>query len=70
MGLEGAVRLGMRDKLAAIADETERKAAFDGMVKALYEKGKAVNAATFFEIDDIIRPSETRERISMILRSL
>ncbi len=29
MGLEGAVRLGMRRELEAIADETERQAAFD-----------------------------------------
>src|SRR6516162_3738666 len=52
MGLEGAVRLGFRRELDAIEDEQERQAAFDRMVARAYEHGKALNVATYFEIDD------------------
>ena len=37
MGLEGAVKLGYRDKLAAIADPEERRKVYDEMVAELYE---------------------------------
>jgi acetyl-CoA carboxylase carboxyltransferase component len=60
MGLEGAVRLGFRDQLAAIEDDAEREQAFEAMVAAAYEKGKAISTASVFEIDDVIDPSETR----------
>lgn len=70
MGIEGAVRLGNRDALAAIEDETARREAFEAMVEALYEKGKALNAAAFFEIDDVIKPSETRARLIAVLNSI
>ena len=43
MGLEGAVKLGYRNELAAIDDPAERKALFDEMVERMYEHGKAVN---------------------------
>ena len=39
------------------------------MVEKLYENGKAVSTATFFEIDDVIDPAETRNWISMALRA-
>jgi hypothetical protein len=32
------------------------------MVAEMYENGKALNAATFFEFDDVIDPIETRRR--------
>lgn len=63
MGLEGAVRLGMRDQLAAIEDETRRAEEFQRQVDSLYDKGRALNAAAFFEFDDVIEPGETRNRI-------
>ncbi len=64
MGLEGAVRLGYREKLAAIEDAEEREATFQTLVDELYEKGKALSAASLFEIDDVIDPVETRQWIS------
>jgi acetyl-CoA carboxylase carboxyltransferase component len=64
MGLEGAVRLGFRRELEAIADPAERQAAFDGLVAAAYEQGRALSAATVFEIDDVIDPAETRRWIT------
>ncbi len=64
MGLEGAVRLGFRRELEAIADPQERQAAFDRMVAASYEHGKALNLATAFEIDDVVDPADTRRWIA------
>ena len=70
MGLEGAVRLGYRKELAAISDPQERQAAFETMVDAAYQRGKAINMASFMEIDDVIDPLETRRWIMQGLRSI
>jgi len=61
MGLEGAVKLGFRKELAA-ADDPE--ALFTEMVGLAYEHGKAVNAASVFELDDVIDPADTRRWIT------
>jgi acetyl/propionyl-CoA carboxylase alpha subunit/acetyl-CoA carboxylase carboxyltransferase component len=63
MGLEGAVKLGYRNEIAAIDDPPKRKAYFDEMVARMYEHGKAVNIASAFEIDDVIDPMESRRWI-------
>jgi acetyl-CoA carboxylase carboxyltransferase component len=63
MGLEGAVRLGFRRELEAVADEAEREEVFARMVAAAYQHGRALNVASHFEIDDVIDPAETRGRI-------
>jgi len=68
MGLEGAVRLGYRKELAAVEDAHERKALFDHMVADAYEGGKALNMATFLEIDDVIDPADSRRWIVSGLR--
>jgi acetyl-CoA carboxylase carboxyltransferase component len=70
MGLEGAVRLGYRKELAAIADAQERQARFESMVDAAYERGQALNMASFLEIDDVIDPMETRHWLVRGLHSL
>jgi acetyl-CoA carboxylase carboxyltransferase component len=67
MGLEGAVRLGFRRELEAIEDDEERAAAFDAMVARAYEQGKAINAASYFEIDDVIDPADSRRWITSML---
>ncbi|MDD9369960.1 MAG: carboxyl transferase domain-containing protein, partial [Acidimicrobiales bacterium] len=69
MGLEGAVRLGYRKELAAIDDDTEREEAFQRMVDAAYEHGKALNSASHFEIDDVIDPADSRRWITTMLAS-
>ena len=66
MGLEGAVRLGMRRELDAIADPDERAQAFDQAVAAAYEKGKGLNMAAYFEIDDVIDPADSRRWIATL----
>jgi acetyl-CoA carboxylase carboxyltransferase component len=70
MGLEGAVKLGYRNELAAISDPAERKAKYDEMVARSYERGKALSAATLFEFDEVIDPAETRKWIMAGLRSV
>lgn len=70
MGLEGAVRLGYAKELATIADPNERNALYDKMVAAAYEQGKAINMASFLEIDDVIDPLETRQWFMRGLRSV
>jgi acetyl/propionyl-CoA carboxylase alpha subunit/acetyl-CoA carboxylase carboxyltransferase component len=69
MGLEGAVKLGYRNELAALADPAERKNLYDQMVARMYEHGKAVNTASTFEIDDVIDPAESRRWIMAALQS-
>jgi acetyl-CoA carboxylase carboxyltransferase component len=66
MGLEGAVRLGMRRELEAIADPQERERAFTEMVAAAYERGRGLNMAAYGEIDDVIDPAETRRWIGTL----
>jgi acetyl-CoA carboxylase carboxyltransferase component len=70
MGLEGAVKLGYRNELAAIADPAERRAKYDEMVARSYERGKALSAATLFEFDEVIDPADTRRWIMGGLKSL
>ncbi|HEV3054027.1 MAG TPA: carboxyl transferase domain-containing protein [Solirubrobacteraceae bacterium] len=67
MGLEGAVKLGMRRELEAIEDAAERERAFDAAVKAAYDRGKGISMAEYFEIDDVIDPADTRRWITMLL---
>jgi acetyl-CoA carboxylase carboxyltransferase component len=69
MGLEGAVRLAYRKELAAIEDPEARQARYQELVDELYAQGKALNAAGFVELDDVIDPAETRRWISQGLRN-
>jgi acetyl-CoA carboxylase carboxyltransferase component len=69
MGLEGAVRLGFRKELDAIDDPIERERTFEEMVERMYTHGKALNAATHFELDDVIDPAESRRWITTMLAS-
>jgi acetyl-CoA carboxylase carboxyltransferase component len=67
MGLEGAVRLGLRKELEAIDDDAEREQRVRDMTAAAEENAKALNAAQLFEIDDVIDPAETRGLIASTL---
>lgn len=69
MGLEGAVKLGFRKELEAVSDPQQRDELFRTMVADMYERGKAVNNATFFEFDDVIDPAQSRQWIMTALRS-
>lgn len=67
MGLEGAVRLGFAKELAAQPDDTARQALFDKLVAKAYENGKALNMASYLEIDAVIDPADSR---TWLLRGL
>ena len=69
MNLEGAVRLGWRHELEAAADEQARADLFQRLLAAAYERGSALNAAMLFEVDDVIDPADTRDRLAQALRS-
>jgi acetyl-CoA carboxylase carboxyltransferase component len=64
MGLEGAVRLGYRKELEAVADPAERQARYEKLVAESYERGKALSVATVIEVDDVIDPADTRRWIT------
>jgi acetyl-CoA carboxylase carboxyltransferase component len=66
MGLEGAVRLGMRRELDAIEDAVERERLYEQMVAAAYERGQGVNMAAYGEIDDVIDPADSRRWIATL----
>jgi acetyl-CoA carboxylase carboxyltransferase component len=66
MGLEGAVRLGMRRELEAIDDPDERERAFQATVAAAYERGRGVNMAAYGEIDEVIDPAYSRRWIATL----
>ncbi|MDK3256565.1 acetyl-CoA carboxylase family protein [Blastococcus capsensis] len=70
MGLEGAVRLGMRRELAAIEDDAERAAFYDAAVASAYENGRGLNVAAHWEIDDVIDPAGTRRWIATLTREV
>ena len=63
MGLEGAVRLGFKKQLDSISDEADRQEFFETAVGRMYEKGKALNAASQLEFDAVIDPARTRAHI-------
>jgi acetyl-CoA carboxylase carboxyltransferase component len=67
MGLEGAVRLGLRKELEAVADDEEREQRVRQATAAAQENAKALNAAALFEIDDVIDPADTRRIIAETL---
>jgi acetyl-CoA carboxylase carboxyltransferase component len=67
MGLEGAVQLGYRKELEAETDPEARRTLFNNLVAAAYRNGKALNAASQFEIDDVIDPADTRRKLVGVL---
>jgi acetyl-CoA carboxylase carboxyltransferase component len=66
MGLEGAVRLGMRRELEAIEDAQERERVFQATVAAAYERGRGINMAAYGEIDDVIDPADSPRWIDQL----
>jgi acetyl-CoA carboxylase carboxyltransferase component len=70
MGVEGAVRLALRKELEAIDDEAEREARVQELVAQVRSQSGALTMAGVFEIDDVIDPAETRERITAALRTV
>jgi acetyl/propionyl-CoA carboxylase alpha subunit/acetyl-CoA carboxylase carboxyltransferase component len=70
MGLEGSVKLGFRNEIAAIQDPEERRRFFAELVERAYARGKALNQASLFEVDDAVDPAETRGWLTGLLASI
>ena len=65
MGLEGAVKLGFRRRAGGRSPtRPSARPLYEEMVARAYEHGKALNVATYFEIDDVIDPADSRRRIT------
>jgi acetyl-CoA carboxylase carboxyltransferase component len=70
MGLEGAVRAGFRKELEAVKDPQEREALYERLLALAYERGKAINMASYLEIDAVIDPADTRRWITEGLKAV
>ncbi|MBL8357577.1 MAG: ATP-grasp domain-containing protein [Delftia acidovorans] len=70
MGIDGAVRLAYRRELEALEDPAEKDAFFKARTDEIYAQGKALNVASYNEIDDVIDPAQTREWLLAMLARL
>jgi len=61
------VKLGFSKELMAIADSNERDAKTQEMIDEMYTRGRGLNVATHFEIDDVIDPADSRRWIQTLL---
>ena len=66
MGLEGAVRLGMRRELEAIEDPDERERVFEADGRRRLRARPGLNMAAYGEIDDVIDPADSRRWIATL----
>jgi acetyl-CoA carboxylase carboxyltransferase component len=69
MGIEGAIKAGFKKELAAIEDGQEREKLYEQLVAQLRERGKAINMASYLEIDSVIDPADTRKWITQGIKS-
>ena len=70
MGLEGAVKVGFKKEIEAVSNPDEREALYHKLVDRMYEQGKAINMASYMEIDSVIDPAETRRWLMRGLKSV
>ncbi|MGB0522233.1 MAG: acyl-CoA carboxylase subunit beta [Flammeovirgaceae bacterium] len=70
MGLEGAVKLGFRKELEKLENPQEQEALYDKLVHEAYQKGKAIQAASSLEFDEVIDPKDSRTWIVNALTSI
>ena len=69
MNLEGAVRLGFRARARGHRRSGWASGRVRRLVAAAHERGRALNVATYFEIDDVIDPAESRRLIANTIRA-
>lgn len=67
MGLEGAVKLGFKNELAAVQDPIARTALYEKLLAQQYQKGQAQEVASVLEIDAVIAPADTRKTLLLAL---
>jgi acetyl/propionyl-CoA carboxylase alpha subunit/acetyl-CoA carboxylase carboxyltransferase component len=67
MGPEGAARLGYRKELESVPEGSQRDAEVRRLADEYQDQGRAINAASVFEIDDVIDPAQTRAWVIGVL---
>jgi len=70
MGLEGYVKAGFKKELEAVKDPQKREALYEKLLGQLYQRGKAINMASYLEIDAVIDPADTRKWIMQGLKAV
>jgi acetyl-CoA carboxylase carboxyltransferase component len=70
MGLEGFVRAGFRKELEEVKTPQEQEALYEKLLASLYDRGKAINIASYLEIDAVIDPADTRRWITEGLKAV
>ncbi len=70
MGIEGAVRLGLRKQLEAIEDPAQREQLFQAAVRETYDRGTAISMASDVAIDGVSDPADTRAWIVRGVKSV
>ena len=70
MGIEGAIKHAFRKELEAMGSRAEREGAIKGLAAQAYEMGKAINTASYLEIDAVVDPAETRRWLMRGLMSV
>ena len=63
MGIEGAVRLGLKDQIEKIADPDDRDRFVKDMMNRYQEASTATAVASQLEVDAVIDPKDTRDWI-------
>lgn len=72
MGLEGFVKLGYKrelDEAEATGGPEARTKMYDELVERMYQHGKALSAASHFEIDEVIDPADSRKWVVAALKA-
>ncbi|MDQ7049412.1 MAG: carboxyl transferase domain-containing protein [Enterobacterales bacterium] len=63
MGIEGAIKLAYAKQLAEIEKEAERQIYLDQLINTAKAQGRALNVASYMEIDTVIKPDQSRDWI-------
>ncbi len=61
MGIEGAIKLAYAKQLATIEKESERQIYLDQLISEAKAEGRALNVASYMEIDTVIEPAQSRD---------
>jgi acetyl-CoA carboxylase carboxyltransferase component len=69
MGLEGAVKVDYRKELEVVQDTKEGEVLHETLLAQIYQRVKAINMASYLEIDAVIDPADTRTWIMQGLKA-
>ena len=67
MGNEGAVKLAFKKEIEKFSTNIEKEKFIKEKIEEIYNKGTAIEVASNLEIDEVIMPYETRDKIIKLL---